>query len=85
MMVFARTRTFCLLGVLFFLFVGAQCASAAKEPGRHDPGPSGLPFIHISDFTFDFGEVMEGTEVQHDFKVRNTGSAVLNIDRVKTG
>lgn len=34
---------------------------------------------------FEFEAVADGTEVQHDFIVRNTGTAPLDIKEVKTG
>ncbi len=36
----------------------------------------------LSETTFDFKEVMEGSIVTHDFIVWNTGNAVLKIEQV---
>jgi hypothetical protein len=35
----------------------------------------------LSETTFDFKEVLEGSVVSHDFIVWNTGNAVLKIDQ----
>lgn len=41
------------------------------------------PSIQIKQPEYDFGVVMEGTEIEHEFTVRNTGKALLNIERVR--
>ena len=43
------------------------------------------PRILIEETVHDFGEVYEGTTVDHGFIVKNTGSAVLNISQVRPG
>jgi hypothetical protein len=42
------------------------------------------PVAFFPETTFNFSPVLEGTEISHDFVVRNTGSAVLEISKVKT-
>jgi len=34
---------------------------------------------------FDFGEIVEGEVVVHDFSIRNTGTDALQIDQVRPG
>jgi hypothetical protein len=41
------------------------------------------PSIQIKYPEYDFGEVLEGTEIEHEFTVRNTGTVLLNIERVR--
>ena len=43
------------------------------------------PRMGISETTFDFKEAYEGEKVSHDFMVKNTGKAVLNISEVRRG
>ena len=43
------------------------------------------PQITINSPYFDAGEVYEGDEIVHTFKVRNTGTAQLNIEKVSAG
>ena len=43
------------------------------------------PRLQISETTFDFKEAFEGEKVSHDFMVKNTGKAVLNIKEVRRG
>lgn len=45
----------------------------------------GSPVFTSPESAYEFSPVLEGTEVIHDFAIRNTGSAELVIDRVKTG
>jgi hypothetical protein len=41
--------------------------------------------MEISETSFDFKEAFEGEKVSHDFMVKNTGKAVLNIKEVRRG
>ena len=43
------------------------------------------PVMIIPETVFDFGEVREGVALEHTFKIRNKGSKVLTIKRVKPG
>ena len=43
------------------------------------------PVAVIEAGTLDFGEVFEGTDVTHDFLIKNTGDADLKIQSVKAG
>ena len=44
-----------------------------------------VPVADWPELQFVFDPVVEGTDVVHDFIVRNTGEADLEIQRVKTG
>lgn len=44
-----------------------------------------VPIAVIKDRTFTFDPVPEGTEVVHEFTVKNTGTAELRVEQVKTG
>ena len=43
------------------------------------------PRISFDSTSYDAGEVWEGDEVSHAFTVKNTGTAQLDISRVRTG
>jgi hypothetical protein len=67
-------------------------ASAAEEKAARPPlSPSqpaateARPSIQLPETTFNFGEATEGSEVTHDFVVKNTGSAELQIQQVRPG
>jgi hypothetical protein len=51
-------------------------AASALEAQRFQPA------LSLSEARFDFGEALEGTVVEHDFVVRNTGDEVLEIRKV---
>jgi hypothetical protein len=64
---------------LFGVLAAASAAPAAD--GRQAPGPS----ITVAEPRHSFGAVVEGSEVLHDFVIRNRGAAPLNLLEVKTG
>ena len=43
------------------------------------------PHISLEATQFDAGEVDEGAVIVHGFAVKNTGTAPLNIEKVKAG
>ena len=43
-----------------------------------------LPKVEVQQPVFDFGEVMRGQKVVHTFVFRNSGEAMLVVDRVKS-
>ena len=52
---------------------------------RADTTPSPqLPAAFLPINTFNFPEVVEGTEVVHDFIILNKGAGPLNIQKVET-
>jgi hypothetical protein len=78
---------FMLLGCIW-LTAAHAADSAGKTPKAKPADPEasqGAPVIQIPEATFDFGEVPEGGEVAHDFKIKNTGKAELQIERVQPG
>jgi len=47
--------------------------------------PAAVPHIEIPSLAYTFDPVAEGEAVVHDFVVRNTGEAELEIYKVRTG
>jgi len=43
------------------------------------------PSTFVPESSFKFGPVLDGTEITHDFIIQNKGTAVLNIEKVRTG
>lgn len=83
-------KTFIHLVLIFFaLYWHTNGFAAHPEPGNSlDSGkvllasaPEG-PHMQLDETTFDFGEVLEGSIVSHDFIVSNIGTGVLKIDQV---
>jgi len=61
---------------------GEQSSGTVKRgfasPGVSSNGPKAV----FPEARFEFGEVLSGTVVEHDFALRNTGSAPTRIERV---
>ncbi len=86
---FVRGTFFCFLA-LCFLILAAQAGFAGKvapsvKPSEPQADSAEKPSMHLSEITYDFGQIIEGTEIQHDYIIRNDGKGPLNIDRVKVG
>jgi hypothetical protein len=43
------------------------------------------PSAELPSLVFNFKPVIDGTEVIHEFKIRNTGNAMLRITQIQTG
>jgi hypothetical protein len=79
--------------VILFCFLWTSIACAGNLPAVKATAPrlslaanvQDTPSIQVPESTFDFGEVMEGGEIVHDFVVKNTGKAVLQIEQVRPG
>lgn len=84
------SRQICYIVACFLLIPGfGNAAQGAKGLGARSAqtsqSPAGEPFIEIPQVAYNFGEVLEGTEIEHGFQVKNKGMEILHIDRVKTG
>ena len=66
----------CLVGVVVLVSLSGFAA---------DTGQEGKPSLSLSSAEHDFGQVREGKILSHDFKVRNTGKAELQIIEVRPG
>jgi hypothetical protein len=67
-----------------------QETAAAQTSGTPAPEittaqANGTPAVEVSETTFDFGVVREGNDYLHDFKIRNTGTGVLQIKKILPG
>jgi hypothetical protein len=62
------------------LLVNGGCERAAGGAGDKAAGPA--PIIGFDEASHDFGAVNEGPKVSHRFKVKNTGTAPLEIKSV---
>lgn len=72
--------------ILTLLLIAGASSAYAENPGMQTPNDaSGTPSAVIPDGNYEFEPVLEGAEVIHEFKVLNTGTAPLEIERIKTG
>jgi len=60
-------------------------APAAENPKDAAATPNTQPQIMIPDPLFTFENVVDGTEVVHDFPIYNQGTGDLEIAKVQTG
>jgi len=67
--------------------IGKQQIDEASQQAEQKPDgtAAGQPVLTIAEPSFDAGVVKEGDIVIHSFIVKNTGTAVLNIDSVRPG
>ena len=72
-----RSRKLPMAFALLFAFALAGTAFAAQ--------PGAMPDAYSPNPAFTFEGAVEGSEVTHDFVIRNKGEADLVIAKVKTG
>jgi len=78
----------------FAILLGAAAAVGASDRtiGQNAAGqapPATVtgekPSAMLPELQYEFDPVVDGTEITHDFSIKNTGSGTLAIDQVKTG
>lgn len=57
----------------------AAIAWAGLLPAQEAKGPK----IVAKEIQYDFGKVVQGTQVSHVFEIRNAGNAPLDIERLQ--
>jgi hypothetical protein len=79
--------SFVVLILLFWINFACAAEQAGKAPEQTAAPETarGAPAISIPETSHDFGEIGEGTPVSHDFLVKNTGNATLEIQKVQPG
>ncbi len=64
--------------------VPAAATTADKAPAAEPAVPAGpLTTLEFAESTFDYGEIMEGAKVDHQYKFTNTGTEPLIISNAK--
>ena len=66
------------LSVLFLTIIAGPSCHAAEKPPTDQ-----LPQAVVVQRIYNFGSIMENTDVRHDFIIENHGSGVLEIQKVK--
>lgn len=77
---------FALLCLCMIAFTGGVHSSESDNPAS-SPGidSQDIPFADVPETTHHFGKITPGGEYEHDFVVRNLGSANLEIKNVRVG
>lgn len=65
--------------------VWAEEGSKKVDGHQEQDSAQNQPRISFDSTSYDAGEVWEGDEVSHTFTVKNTGTAQLDISKVRTG
>lgn len=65
----------------FILVLLLPQAGLSAEPAREGAKPSAI----VPESTYEFDEVVDGSQVIHDFIIQNKGDAPLDITKVKPG
>ncbi len=67
---------------LLLLLIALGCASGEDAKKQVSAGE---PILAVSEWYFDFGEVYEGEEYQHEFTIENHGTGTLEITKITPG
>lgn len=81
----ARRKTLLAVAVVCILFCLPSAFAVTRGPAKVQQASEvkAQPSIQAKELDYNFGEVLEGTEVEHEFTVKNSGTADLNIERVQ--
>jgi hypothetical protein len=63
----------------------SMLATGSQKTASSPESPSPAPEMVVTEPLHDFGRVLDGTEIVHDFLVENRGAGDLAIDQVRTG
>ena len=72
------------VGLALLIVCGLFLAVPAQER-RVSDGPAAAPKMVIDSMAHDFGKVKAGPALTHTFKIKNVGTANLNIESVTPG
>jgi hypothetical protein len=67
------------IAVIFFTLLSIAVSFGSEAEAQKSPSA----FFPAS--SYEFEQVVDGTKVMHDFIIQNKGTALLIIERVKTG
>ena len=74
-----KCKTFFFLALAFCILFFETGSFGAENKTLNSPS------TFVPESSFKFGPVLDGTEITHDFIIQNKGTAVLNIEKVRTG
>jgi hypothetical protein len=71
-----------LLLMFSVIALSGYCLAAGPEQGTVEGQAAPAPSVQLSETSYNFGELIETKEYLHDFKVKNVGTAPLEIKKV---
>ncbi|MDL2123950.1 MAG: DUF1573 domain-containing protein [Deltaproteobacteria bacterium] len=70
---------------LFFFFLLFSLILNLNVSIKAEDNVNTYPSAYLPVDNYEFGPVVEGAEIDHQFIIQNKGTAPLNIEKVKTG
>lgn len=88
-----KIRLLAFAATLFLVWGAVAAVGASDQTGGTDTAGQASsvaaavekPSVLLPEMSYEFDPVVDGTEITHDFRVKNTGSGPLAIEQVKTG
>ena len=84
-----KYRILAFTATLGMLWVAAATVGASDQATGKDsfsqPSSTAAPGVVLPELNYEFGTVVDGTQVTHDFAIKNTGDGPLAVTQVKTG
>jgi len=84
-----KVRGFAVAAILVMLWAwtaaAADASDQAEAKGASASTAAEQPAIESPALKYEFEPVVDGTHINHDFIIRNTGNGDLAISQVKTG
>ena len=74
--------------VMLWAAAAITCASEDKDStGQASSAVAAIekPGVVLPELKYEFDPVVDGTQITHDFAIKNTGNGPLAITQVKTG
>ncbi len=78
-----KNTVLCFVIFCISFYVPSALAAATSQSKKEQTAPANQPSIQVKNPDYNFGEIMEGSEVEHEFTVKNTGKEPLKIARVR--
>ncbi len=83
-------RILAFTATLVMMWAAAATAGASDSKDSTAQEPSAVaaiqkPSVVAPELKYEFDPVVDGTQVTHDFAIKNTGDGPLAISQVKTG
>ena len=84
-----KVRILCISAVLILSLAACKGSDPAAPQATDGKAPAaakqeGNPTMDMAETTFDFGEITQGTKIEHVYKFKNNGTADLKLGRPKT-
>lgn len=82
--ILAFTATLVMLGGIAAT-IGASDGKDSTSPAPTTVTAAEKPGAVLPELKYEFNPVVDGTQITHDFVIKNTGNGPLAVNRVKTG